>query len=42
MAMKTEYDNNIMLQSVESDEEKLKDEWQSINWNSIEHSIFKI
>lgn len=40
--MKTEYDNNIMLQSAESDEEKLKDEWQSINWNSIEHSIFKI
>ena len=38
--MKTEYNN--ILQSVESDKEMLNNEWNSINWNSVEYNIFKI
>ena len=40
LAMKTEYNN--ILQSVESDKEMLNNEWNSINWNSVEYNIFKI
>jgi len=40
LAMKTGY--SYILQSVESDKEILDNEWNSINWNSIEYSIFKI
>ena len=38
--MKIEYNN--ILQSVESDKEMLNNEWNSINWNSVEYNIFKI
>ena len=41
LAMKTEY-NSFILQSVESDKGMLDEEWKSINWNSVEHDIFKI
>ena len=41
LAMKTGY-NSFILQSVESDKDMLDEEWKSINWNSIEHDIFKI
>jgi len=40
LAKKTEY--NDIFQSVESDEEILDKEWNSINWNSTEYNIFKI
>ena len=40
--MKTGYNENFILQSVESDKEMLEEEWKSINWHSVEHSIFKI
>ena len=40
LAMKTGYSD--ILQSVESDEEILDKEWNSINWNTIEYNIFKI
>ena len=42
LTMKTGYNENFILQSVESDKEMLEEEWKSINWHSIEHSIFKI
>ena len=41
MAMKTEYNSHIILQSVESDEYVLNYEWKSINWKSIGYNIFK-
>ena len=41
LAMKTGY-NSFILQSVESDKDMLDEEWKSINWNSVEHDIFKI
>ena len=41
LAMKTGY-NSIVLQSVESDEEILNEEWKDLNWKSIEYGIFKI
>ena len=41
LAMKTGY-NSFILQSVESDKGMLDEEWKSINWNSVEHDIFKI
>ena len=40
--MKTGYDEGIILQSVELDEDMLDKDWKAINFNSIEHSIFKI
>ena len=42
LAMKTEYNNLNILQSVESDKEILDKEWKSLKWNSIKYSIFKI
>ena len=39
--MKTGY-NEFILQSVESDEEMLSNEWKSIKWDYFKHSIFKI
>lgn len=42
LAMKTEYNNLNILQSVKSDEEILDKEWKDINWKSIEYDIFKI
>ena len=42
LAMKTGYNELDILQSVESDKDMLDEEWKSINWNSIEHDIFKI
>ena len=42
LAMKTEYNNLNILQSVKSDEEILDKEWEDINWKSIEYDIFKI
>ena len=42
-AMQTGYNNNLsILQSVESDKDLLDNEWNSINWNSVEYNIFKI
>ena len=42
-AMQTGYKNNLsILQSVESDKDLLDNEWNSINWNSVEYNIFKI
>ena len=40
--MKTEYNNFIILQSVESDEDVLDNEWKSINWKSVKYNIFKV
>ena len=40
--MKTGYDDLIILHSVESDKEILDKEWNSINWNSVEYSVFTI
>ena len=42
LAMKTGYNELDILQSVESDKDMLDEEWKSINWNSVEHDIFKI
>ena len=42
LAMKAEYDELVILQSVESDKEILDKEWKVINWKSIGYSIFKI
>ena len=42
LAMKTEYNNLNILQSVKSDEEIIDKEWKDINWKSIEYNIFKI
>ena len=42
LAMKAEYDDLVILQSVESDKEILDKEWKVINWKSIGYSIFKI
>ena len=39
--MKTGY-NEFILQSVESDEEMLSNEWKSLKWEYFKHSIFKI
>ena len=39
--MKTGY-NEFILQSVESDEEMLSNEWKSLKWDYFKHSIFKI
>jgi len=35
LAMKTGYDDLIILQSVKSDKEILDREWKAINWKSI-------
>ena len=42
LAMKTGYNDLNILQSVESNRELLDNEWNSINWNSVEYNIFKI
>ena len=40
--MKTGYNNFIILQSVESDEDVLDNEWKFINWKSVKYNIFKV
>ena len=40
--MKTGYNEIGILQSVESDKDLLDNEWNSINWNSVEYNIFKL
>ena len=40
--MKTGYNELIMLQSVESDKERLDRGWKEIKWHSIEYNIFKV
>ena len=42
LAMKTGYNDLVILQSVESDKEILDREWKAINWKSIGYGIFKI
>ena len=42
LAMKTEYDKDIILQSVELDKTLLDEEWKSIKFISQEYDIFKI
>ena len=41
-AMKTEYNELSILQSVESNKDVLDNEWSSINWDSVGYNIFKI
>ena len=41
MTMKTGKHINV-VQSVESDEYALEQEWQNINWHYVERSIFKL